>query len=147
MALKDQIENDYINALKERDDFRVSLLRMIKSSLKNQEIKTGQEVSNEDLLKILEKQAKQRRDSIIQYRAGNREDLAKTEEKELIIIEEYLPEKLSAEEIGTIIDEAITSLGVTSSAEMGKVIKEVMTITKNQADGKTVSELVKLKLV
>ena len=146
MALKDKIENDYVKALKERDEFKVSLLRMVKSALKNQEINEGKEVSDEETLEIIEKQAKQRRDSILQYRAGNREDLAKTEEAELVILEQYLPEKLSNEELRTITEEAITRLGATSIKDMGMVIKEVMTLTKNQADGKTVSEIVKSKL-
>ena len=146
MELKVQIENDYRQALKEHNDFKVSLLRMLKSSLKNLEIEKGKSITEDEIIIVFQKQAKQRRDSIEQYKAGGRNDLAKTEQAELILIEAYLPEKLSKEEVEKVVEAAIKKLGATSNKEMGLVIREVMTISGNKTDGKTVSDIVKTKL-
>ncbi|MEI7690760.1 MAG: GatB/YqeY domain-containing protein [bacterium] len=146
MELIEKIESDYKNALKSRNDFKVSVLRMLKSALKNLEIEKGDSINDQEATTILEKQAKQRRDSIDQYQAGGRNDLAETEKNELMVIEQYLPEKMTKGEIEEKVEGAIKKLGATSMQEMGQVIKEVMSTTANQADGKTVSEIVRSKL-
>lgn len=147
MKLTEKIETDLIDSMKSNNTEKVSVLRLLKSSLKNAEIESGGELSESDILKVLEKQAKQRRDSATQYRSGNRLDLAEKEEAELLIINQYLPEKLSVEETAKIVDEVIIEIGASSVKDMGKVIKTVMERVGAKADGKTVSELIKEKLV
>lgn len=146
MELLEKIEIDYKSALKSRDNFRVSVLRMIKSALKNLEIEKGTPITEQEATNALEKQAKQRRDSISQYLSGGRDDLAETEKNELIVIEKYLPEKMTDDEIQEKVEAAINKLEASSIQQMGQVIKEVMLSTENKADGKTVANIVKQKL-
>lgn len=146
MELLEKIEIDYKSALKSRDNFKVSVLRMIKSALKNLEIEKGTSITEQEATNALEKQAKQRRDSISQYLSGGRDDLAETEKNELIVIEKYLPDKMTDDEIQEKVEAAINKLEASSIQQMGQVIKEVMLSTENKADGKTVANIVKQKL-
>ena len=142
-----KLDEDYKEAMKAKDELRVSTIRMLKSSVKNyliEKIKT--EASDEDVIQVISKQAKQRRDSIEEFKKGNRQDLADKEQKELTILESYLPKQLSAEELGKIVEKVIASSGLTAKADMGKVMKLVMEETKGRADGKAVSSLVAGKL-
>jgi uncharacterized protein YqeY len=146
MTLNDKITTDMTIAMKAQDARLLSTLRMLKSSLKNQQIALGHELSDAEVVGTLEKQAKQRRDSIDQYKAGGREDLAKIEADELLVIEKYLPAKMDLIALGKLVDNAISETGATTMAEMGKVIKLVMERAAGTADGKQVSEIVKAKL-
>jgi len=144
--LLNKIEQDYKEALRERNESKVSVLRMIKSALKNMEIEKGESITENEAINVLQKQAKQRRDSIDQYRAGGREDLAKIEENELVEIEVYLPKKMNRDEVEEKVEAVIKKLEATSMQQMGQVIKEVICITGNQTDGQTVAEIVRSKL-
>lgn len=146
MNLASRLETDLTDATKKRDEIVISVLRIIKSSIKNLEIEKGHELNEPEVLSVLEKQAKQRQDSIEQYRKGNRDDLADKEEAELKIIKKYLPEKLNVEETTKLIDEVIKELGASSLKDMGQVIKEVVQKANGQAEGKVVSDIVKEKL-
>ena len=147
MTLNERISVDMKAAMKAQDAVLLATLRMLKSALQNQTIALGQELTDVEVLATLEKQAKQRRDSIEQYRAGNREDLAAIEATELAIIETYLPEKMDFEALTRLVDEAITESGATSVADMGKVMKLVMAKAAGAADAKQVSDIVRGKLV
>ncbi len=146
MSLKDRLLQDMKEAMKARDQLKLSTLRLLVSEIKNKEIDAKGELKDEDILAIIQKAVKQRQDSIAQYEKGGRQDLADKEKAELEILKAYLPEELSQEEILKIIDEAIAATGATSPKEMGKVMREVMPKVKGRADGKMVNELVRKRL-
>ncbi len=146
MSLKDRLIQDMKEAMKARDQLRLSTLRLLISEIKNKEIEAKGELKDEDILAIIQKAVKQRQDSIAQYEKGGRQDLADKEKAELEILKAYLPEELSREEILEIIDQAIAATGASSPKEMGKVMREVMPKVKGRADGKVVNELVRKRL-
>jgi hypothetical protein len=150
MSLSDRLAADIKTAMKAKDKLRLNTVRSIKKTLMEKEVSLraeGQEtLTSEQEIEVLVQQAKQRRDSIAQYREGGREDLAAQEAQELAIIEEYLPQQLSDEEIEATIDRAIAAAGATSMRDMGKVMGQVMPQVKGRADGKQVQAMVKAKL-
>jgi uncharacterized protein len=147
MTLKNQIISDMTAAMKARDSARTSTLRMVKAAITNREKEGGAEVNDEDVLKLLRSLVKQRRDSIEHYQRGNRQDLVDKEQAEIKIIEDYLPQAASQEEIDRAVGEAIMETGATSMKEMGAVMKAAMArLAGKNADGRTVSETVKRKL-
>jgi len=146
MTLSDRITEDMKAAMKAQNAELLSTLRMLKSAFQNQEIALGHELTDIETMSVLEKQAKQRRDSIEQYKLGNREDLAHIEATELTIIEGYLPQKLGTEELTKLVDEAITATGATTISDMGKVIKQVLDKAAGAADAGSVAGIVKSKL-
>lgn len=151
MSLKDQITEAIKVAMKSRDKLRLETVRSIKKTLLEKEVSvrpTGQsELTEAQEIEVLVQQAKQRRDSIEQYRQGGRDDLADKEAQELAIIEEYLPQQLSDAQIETLIDQIIAKVGATSAKDMGKVMGPAMQQLKGKADGKKVQKLVKAKLM
>jgi uncharacterized protein len=147
MTLKNQIISDMTTAMKARDSARTSTLRMVKAAITNREKEGGAEVNDEDVLKLLRSLVKQRRDSIEHYQRGNRQDLVDKEQAEIKIIEGYLPQAASQEEIDGAVGEAIVETGATSMKEMGAVMKAAMArLAGKNADGRIVSETVKRKL-
>jgi uncharacterized protein YqeY len=150
MSLKDRISEDIKNAMKAKDKIRLETVRSIKKVLLEKEVSVrpqGQESLTESQeIEVLAQQAKQRRDSIEQYRQAGREDLAEKEAQELAIIEEYLPGQLSDEEVGAVVDEIIAQTGATSVKDMGKVMGPVMQQLKGRADGQKIQAVVKAKL-
>jgi uncharacterized protein len=146
MSLVDQINIDLKDAMKAQNSELTGILRMLKSAIKNTEISIGHELTDSEAMSVLEKQAKQRRDSMEQFVAGSRQDLADVEAAELLLIEKYLPTKMTSAEVTEIVKATIVELGATSAADMGKVIQSVMTKTAGAADGKTVSTIVRENL-
>jgi hypothetical protein len=147
MTLKEQIIADMTAAMKAKDAARTSTLRMLKAAITNREKESGAEISDEDVLKLLRSQVKQRRDSVEQYQKGGRQDLADKEQAEITIIEAYLPQAASQEEIDQAVAAAITETGASSMKDMGAVMKAAMArLAGKNADGKAVSEAVKAKL-
>ena len=147
MSLKEQIISDMTAAMKAKDPARTSTLRMVKAAITNREKEGGGELTDEDVQKLLRSQVKQRRDSVEQYRKANRQDLADKEQAEIAIIETYLPQAASQEEIDQAVAAAITEAGATSMKDMGAVMKAAMAkLAGKNADGKLVSETVKAKL-
>jgi len=144
--LKEKINSEMILAAKAKDKIKLSAIRMIKSALHNKEIDLKRELSDEELLQVLASIVKQRKDSIEQFEKGGRLELAEKEEKELAVVQSFMPEQLSEEEIETEIEKAIEDVGAVSIKEMGKVMKAVMPRLTGRADGKIVSEKVKAKL-
>jgi uncharacterized protein len=145
--LKDQIENDIISAMKDGEEETVSTLRMLKSAIKNAEIQQKKEFEDNDVLGVLQSQIKSRRDSIKMYLGGGREELAQKEEKEIEILNKYLPEQMSSEEIRTVIKKAVDETGATCIQDMGKVMGKVMPELKGKADGALISQITKEELV
>jgi len=150
MSLKDRITEDIKTAMKAKDKTRLETVRSIKKVLLEKEVSVrpqGQTELNETQeLEVLAQLAKQRRDSIEQYRQAGRADLADQEAQELTIIEEYLPQQLSDEEVSQVIDEVISSTGASSARDMGKVMGPVMQQLKGRADGQKIQAMVKAKL-
>ena len=147
MNLKEQIVADVTVAMKAKDAARTSTLRMLKAAIVNRQIEKGGELDEEELLKLLRSQVKQRRDSVEQYQNGGRQDLVDKESAEIAVIEGYLPQAASQDEIDRAVAEAIAETGATSMKEMGAVMKAVMPrLAGKNADGKAVSEAVKTRL-
>ena len=147
MTLKEQIVADMTAAMKAKDAARTSTLRMVKAAIANREKESGAQIDDEDVLKLLRSQLKQRRDSVEQYQKANRQDLAEKETAEIAVIESYLPQAASAEEIEQAVVEAISETGATSMKDMGAVMKASMAkLAGKNADGRLVSETVKKKL-
>jgi uncharacterized protein YqeY len=143
MSLMDQINADLKAAMKESDKFRTQTLRSLKSAIKYAEIESGAELDDQGVQAVMAKQAKQRRDSIAEFEKGGRDDLVENEAAELAILEGYLPEQMSEEEIRAKTEAVIAELGVTDMTGMGQVMKELMAELKGQADGKVVNRIVR----
>lgn len=150
MSLKDRISEEIKVAMKAKDKVRLETVRSIKKVILEKESTLraqGQETLTESQeLEVLTQLAKQRRDSVEQYRKAGREDLAEQESQELAILEEYLPKQLSDQEVAAIIDEVIAAVGATSAKDMGKVMGAVMQQLKGRADGQKIQAIVKEKL-
>ena len=146
MSLKGQIQDDIKTAMKAGEKDRLKVLRLITAAIKQVEVDERKELGDEDVLGILTKMVKQRRDSITQYTDGGRQDLADIEQAEIEIIDDYLPEQLSADEIAEIIDEAIATTGAEGMRDMGKVMGIVKSKVQGRADMGQVSGQVKARL-
>lgn len=146
MGISEQLTEDMKSSMKAGTADRTGVLRLLRGSIKNEEIKIGHELSDEEVLKVLTKEAKQRQDSIEAYSAANRTDLVKQEEMELGVIKEYLPEALSESELESMVEEAIKQTGASDMKQMGAVIGVVMKKSGARADGGAVSKLVREKL-
>lgn len=144
--LLQKLQEEMKAAMKSGDKDRLSTIRMLISEIKKVQIDTKKELSDEEIIQILQRYVKQRKEALEQYKKANREDLAQKEEKEIQIVQEFLPQPLSEEELRKIIDETISQLNATSIKDMGKVIKAVMEKVKGRAEGSVVSSLVKEKL-
>ncbi len=146
MDLIEQLEADLGEAMKLRDEVRTTTLRLLKSALKNYQIELGHDLTMQEALSVLQKEAKKHQDSIKQYEAADRDDLADEEKAELEVIEKYLPEQMSREELEKIVEEAISSLNASGPSDMGKVIGMVRAKTEGKADGSMIAEIAKQKL-
>ncbi len=147
MSLEDKISQDYVRAMKARDSFTSSVLSFLRAQIKNVKIdKRLEQVPDEDVIIVIKKQVKQHQDSIAQFKAGGRTDLAQKEEKELVILKSYLPPEMSMEKLKNIVEEVVLTSGATSIKDMGRVMKDVMIRVAGQADNKEVSVLVKERL-
>jgi uncharacterized protein YqeY len=147
MSLKERIISDLTAAMKAKDASRTSTLRMVKASVMNREIEKGSALDDEELTKALQSLLKQRRDSIEQYEKAGRQELADKERAEIGVIEAYLPQAASREEIERAVEEAVNETGATSMREMGVVMKAAQArLAGRNADGRTVSEAVKARL-
>lgn len=146
MKIEEKISFDMINAMKEKNKIKVSTLRGLKSKIKEKSIEKNASLDEKEILKIIKSAEKQRIDSAIQFKKGNREDLEKIELEELKIIQKYLPKQLSRSELYIEIDKVVKTLNVNSSKDIGKVMAELMKKLSGKADGKLLQELVREKL-
>lgn len=143
MDLKTRLAEDTKAALRSQDKERLSVLRMLQSDIRYEEIKGKAPLDDGAVIAVLSRCSKQRKDSIAQFQKGGREDLVRKERKELEIIQEYLPKQLSAAELEEVIQRTIRATAATSMKDMGAVMKQVMEEVAGQADGKAVSEMVR----
>lgn len=141
-----KIEEDIIQALREKDKDRLTVLRSLKSAVQYQQIELGRELEEDEVISVLAGQVKSRQQAIELYLQGNRPELAEKETREIEIINFYLPQKMSEAEIEVEVDKAITELNASSMKDMGLVMKAMKEKLGNQADGKKLSEIVRNKL-
>ena len=147
MALKDQIMADIKEAMKNKDQVRLGTLRFLNSAIKNKEIEARpKELTEDDVLSVIKKAVKQRKESIDQYQQAGRNDLAEKEESELKVLNDYLPEQMGREQVEALVAAVVTELSADSMKMMGAVMKEVIARSGGAADNKVVSEVVKAKL-
>ena len=145
--LEEKILNDYKEAMKNRDTLKSSALSFLRADMMNVALtKKKNKLDDNEVISVIKKQIKQHQDSIEQFTKGNRQDMAEKESKELGILKAYLPPELSEEEIKKIIAEAILTTGSSGIKDMGRVMKEVTSKVKGLADGKLVSDLVRMRL-
>ncbi len=139
---EEKLNEDLKNALKAKDAVKISVIRMLKADIMNVAIKLKKKaLSGDEVLKIIRQHISKHKDSIEQFKKGNRDDLVQKEEKELEILKAYMPEQLSDAELQTLVKSTIEELGATTKKEMGKVIKAVLEAAKGKADGKRVSAI------
>ena len=145
--LEDQLQKDYIQAMKDRDTVKSSTVNFLRAQLKNVRIeKRSETLEDKDVVAVIKKQIKQRQDSIEQYEKGGRKDLADKETAEMAILKSYLPEELSEQVLHQFIEQAIRETGAQSMKDMGNVIKAVAAKAQGRADNRVVSEFVKKAL-
>lgn len=143
MSLKEQINNDIKTAMKEKDNAKRDALRLLSSAFKQIEVDERKELSDDDVIKIIQKQVKQRNEAMTQYRDAGREDLYEKEASEAAIFETYLPKQLSDDELESAIRAIIAEVGATSMKEIGKVMGAASKALGAQADGKRINECAK----
>jgi uncharacterized protein YqeY len=140
------IEDELKDAMKARDAERRDALRLILNSLKSSEKELQRPLSDDEELQVLQRERKKRIEAAEAFRAGGREEQAKSEENELAVLEEFMPEPLSEDEIEEIVDDAIAEVGATSMSDLGRVMADVMPQIAGRADGSVVSQIVREKL-
>ena len=140
--LQQQIDQDLKTALKEKNEIALSSLRNLKAALKNSEIDKQKTLTDDDVLSVIAKKVKQHKDSIEGFTAGGRADLVDHETAQMQVLQKYLPKQMDEAELAKIVTDAITKLNA-SNADFGKVMKEVVAAVKGQADGSTISRLVR----
>ncbi|OJG40316.1 glutamyl-tRNA(Gln) amidotransferase subunit E [Enterococcus gilvus] len=143
LSLLTTLNEDMKQAMRAKDKETLQVIRMLKASIQNEQIKKGQDLNDEEELTVLSREMKQRRDSLAEFEKADRTDLADKVKKEIVIVENYLPAQLSEEEIRAIVTEAVAKTGATSPKEFGKVMGAVMPKVKGKADGNQVNAIVK----
>ncbi|HEX3218888.1 MAG TPA: GatB/YqeY domain-containing protein [Candidatus Limnocylindria bacterium] len=146
MTLQQRIESAMREAMLARDPRRVGTLRMAMAAFQNRRIELGRDLTDDDVVDVLSKQMKQRRESIEHFKAAGRDSMVQVEEEESAIISEFLPQQLSDEELRSIVSAAITETGASSPADLGRVMGKVSPQTKGRADGRAVADLVRAQL-
>lgn len=146
MNLNDRIMNDLKEAMKNKDSFKLSVIRMVKGAIQLEKINKKRDLNDEEVIDVISKQIKLRKDSINEFEKAGRTDLADTTKKEVEVLNEYMPEQLSSEEVNKIIDEAFAKINPTSQKDMGLIMKEVNPKVKGKADMGEVSKIIKEKL-
>lgn len=146
MKIKQRIQDDLKQAMKERDDLRKRTLRMVVTSLKLAEVDRQAELDDPAILGLIQKEVKSRQESVEEAKRAGRDDLVESSQAEIDVLQEYLPQALSESELKALVEETIDEVGAESPADMGKVMKAIMPHIQGRADGKVVSELVRGRL-
>ncbi|GAF15354.1 transamidase GatB domain protein [Bacillus sp. JCM 19046] len=129
-------------AMRNKEKDKLSVIRLVKSSLQNEQIKLGRELTEDESITVLNREVKQRKESLHEFKQANREDLASKQESDLSVLEGYMPQQLTEEEVEAIVKETITETSASSKADMGKVMSAIMPKVKGKADGGLVNQLV-----
>jgi uncharacterized protein YqeY len=142
----ERITNDMIASMKAQDKERLSVIRMLKGAIQLEEINKQVKLSDDDIVAVVSKQIKMRRESITEFEKGNRQDLIEQANKEIKILSEYMPEQMNDEELTKIINDVITKVDAHAISDMGKIMKELVPLIKGKADMNRVNQLIKEKL-
>ncbi|MFC3798257.1 MULTISPECIES: GatB/YqeY domain-containing protein [unclassified Cohnella] len=142
MNLADRLNEDMKQAMRAQDKFRLTTIRMVRAAVKNQEIELRRPLEDNEVIEILSREVKQRKDSLQEFGKAGRDDLATAAASEIDIISEYLPTQLDEEEIKTLVTQTIQETGASSKADMGKLMGALMPKVKGRADGKLVNQIV-----
>jgi uncharacterized protein YqeY len=146
-SLKERIDQDLKDAMRGKEELTTSVLRMLKSAVKYKEVEPGAKaLEDAGVLSVIATLIKQRRDSVEQFRNGNRNDLAEKEEREIVLLQRYLPQQLSAEELLSEVKAAIAAAGAAGPKDMGAVMKALLPKVQGRAEGRAVSDAVKAQL-
>jgi uncharacterized protein YqeY len=143
MGLKQQLQGDLKDALRARDERRKSVIRLALSAIVNAEVEKGGELGNDDVIAVLQKEARRRQDTIVELRQAGRPEMLAKEEMELAILERYLPQLLSREEITEEARQVVAEVGATGMGQMGPVMHQLMSKLRGRADGRVVNEVVR----
>jgi uncharacterized protein YqeY len=146
MALKDQIDADMKAAMRDKDAVKLSVVRMLKSAIKYREIELMKPLDDGGVLQVISQEIKRHKDSVEQYRAGNRQDLVEKEEAEIAVLQVWLPAQLTEAELRAKVEAAVLAVKAQGPKDMGAVMKALLPEVTGKADGKQVSELVKARL-
>lgn len=144
--LRDRLTEEMKGAMKARDDIRLSVIRLIRSSVKNREIESRHELADGEIIEVISTLVKQRRESIRMFGEAGRADLVEKEEKELAVLLTFLPQQLTREEVESLVSKVVADCGAQGPKDMGKVMKAIMPHVAGRADGSIVSAVVKEKL-
>ena len=144
--MRERILNDLISAMKSKDKEKLSVLRMVKGSMQLEEINVKHELNDEEVVKIISKQIKTRKDSINEFEKGNRQDLIEATTNEIKILEEYMPEQMTEEEISKVIDEVFAKVNPVGPSDMGKIMGTISPLVRGKADMGLVNKMIKEKL-
>ncbi len=142
MNLLDRLTVDMKEAMKNKEKQRLSVIRMVKSALQNEAIKLGKELTEDEALTVLNRELKQRKDSLHEFEKASRQDLVEKVREEVVILTAYMPEQLSDEEVAEIVKQTIQEVGASSKADMGKVMGAIMPKVKGKAEGSVINRLV-----
>ena len=146
MSLKNQLKQDLFSAMKSHNDDVVAILRLAISAIKNEEINKGKELSEEEVINVLQKEVKKLKDAIAEYNKADRSDLAEVEERQLAVLQNYVPALMSEEEISKVVDQVISNIQPAGMQDFGKVMGAVMKETQGNADGNDVANIVRNRL-
>ena len=146
MALKEQLDQDLKAAMRDKDALKLSVVRMLKSAIKYREIELMKPLDDAGVLAVVASEIKRRRDSVEQYKAGNRQDLADKEDAEIKILQGWLPQQMTEDELRAKVDAAIAQTSAKGPKDMGAVMKALLPEVQGRAEGKAVSDMVKARL-
>ena len=144
--MREQILNDMKQAMKNQDKETLAVIRMVKGAMQLEKPNPREELTDDDVIKVISKQIKMRKESIAQFEAANRNDLVEQNKKEIAVLEEYMPEQLSEEELNKIIDKVFLEVKPTSMKDMGNIMKAISPLVKGKADMSDVNKLIKERL-
>ena len=144
--MRERILEDLKNAMKSQDKKRLSVIRMVKGAIQMEELNVKHELNDDEVIAIISKQIKSRKESILEFEKGGRDDLIEQTKSEIVILEEYMPEQLSIDEVNKNIDEVFSLVNPTSNSDMGRIMGELNKRLKGKTDMSTVSSIVKEKL-
>lgn len=146
MTLKAQISEDMKNAMRAKDSVRLGTIRLLQAAIKQREVDERIELTDEDVISVLEKMLKQRRDSIAAYESANRTDLADIEKAEVLVLQAYLPKQLTEDEVKALLEKVVADTGATSIKDMSKVMAAIKPLVAGKADMAKISGLIKARL-
>ena len=146
MSLKEKLQEDLKSSMKNKDTVKKSVVTLIRAAIKQHEVDNRVELADDAIIDIISKQLKQRKDSLAEFEKANRDDLVEETKSEIQVLEGYLPQQLSEEELEKIVIETIAEVGATSMKDMGKIMATIKPKTAGRADGRKINELVKKNL-